>query len=67
MLFAIFYNSLNLSNVGGVIKRERQICHWGFNNNNNNNNNNSNNNNNNKGLYCFLSKNIQAKNQEHLH
>ena len=22
-----FYNSLNLSNVGGVIKRERQICH----------------------------------------
>ena len=67
MLFAIFYNSLNLSNVGGVIKRERQICHWGFNNNNNNNNNNSNNNNNNKGLYSFLSKNIQAKNQEHLH
>ena len=47
MLFAIFYNSLNLSNVGGVIKRERQICHWGFNNNNNNNNNNNSNNNNN--------------------
>ena len=65
MLFAIFYNSLNLSNVGGVIKRERQICHWGFNNNNNNNN--CNNNNNNKGLYCFLSKKKKKKNQEHLH
>ena len=47
-IIAIFDNSLNLSNVGGVIKRDRQICHWGFNNNNNNNNNN------NKGLYCIF-------------
>ena len=41
-IIAIFDNSLNLSNVGGVIKRDRQICDWGFNNNNN------------KGLYCIF-------------
>ena len=60
MLSLFFYNSLNLSNVGGFIERDRQICHREvlviiINNNNN------------KGLYCFFKAKIHAENQEHLH